>query len=127
MDINRLRKLSGISEDPMQVPPKKRLPMPKPPMPTPEPEPPMPTPTPDTPQPMPDPIPGPKPGKPSIPTAPSRRDEIDSELIHMPPPDWDGWDEFNKLKPNFPASPKKDDDTVITSPSLRDYLKMVRR
>jgi len=157
MDINRLRKLSGISEDPMQAPPKKRPPMPRPGMPTPDKPSPAPFPSepypvpggpppkePDRPQPMPTPEPDkpspkpfpkdpyyPKPKSPPRPTPPSRRGLPDFEgdkLIYMPPPDWDGWDEFRDPKKiPGPALPKKPDDTVITSPSLRDYLKMVRR
>ena len=113
MDINRLRKLSGISEDPMQVPPKKRPPMPRPGMPTPDKPSPAPFPSepypvpggpppkePDRPQPM----PGPKPGKP-------KRDRDGREIGVDTPP----------------MAPKKDYDPVMTSPSLRDYLKMVRR
>ena len=93
-----------------------------------------PMPTPDKPNPKPSPG-GPRPDRPKpqpkIPTAPGRRGLPDfdgTKLIHMPPPDWDGWDEFRDPKKiPGPALPKKVDDPVIKSPSLRDYLKNIRR
>ena len=178
MDIDRLRKLSGLNEKrpgdrgftPGVQEPEDRLkndrgfipgepepgyepgnrgfipgapqvpPMPTPDKPNPKPSPggprpdrPNPKPSPGGPRPDPRPYPKPSPGGPPVPKPdprpgidfprPSRRDEIDSELIYMPNPDWDGWDKYDQ-KPDFP---KKDDDTVIKSPSLRDYLKMIRR
>ena len=157
MDIDRLRKLSGLNEKrpgdrgftPGVQEPEDRLKndrgfIPGEPEPGYEPGdrgfipgapqvPPMPTPEPDksSPKPLPyDPY-YPKPKSPPRPTPPSRRGLPDfdgDKLIYMPPPDWDGWDEFRDPKKiPGPALPKKPDDTVITSPSLRDYLKMVRR
>ena len=178
MDIDRLRKLSGLNEKrpgdrgftPGVQEPEDRLkndrgfipgepepgyepgnrgfipgapqvpPMPTPDKPNPKPSPggprpdrPNPKPSPGGPRPDPRPYPKPSPGGPPVPKpdprpgidfpGPSRRDEIDSELIYMPNPDWDGWDKYDQM-PDFP---KKDDDTVIKSPSLRDYLKMIRR
>ena len=178
MDIDRLKKLSGLNEKrpgdrgftPGVQEPEDRLkkdrgfipgkpepgqepgdrgfipgapqvpPMPTPDKPNPKPSPggprpdrPNPKPSPGGPRPDPRPYPKPSPGGPPVPKpdprpgidfpGPSRRDEIDSELIYMPNPDWDGWDKYDQM-PDFP---KKDDDTVIKSPSLRDYLKMIRR
>ena len=178
MDIDRLRKLSGLNEKrpgdrgftPGVQEPEDRLkndrgfipgepepgyepgnrgfipgapqvpPMPTPDKPNPKPSPggprpdrPNPKPSPGGPRPDPRPYPKPSPGGPPVPKpdprpgidfpGPGRRDEIDSELIYMPNPDWDGWDKYDQM-PDFP---KKDDDTGIKSPSLRDYLKMIRR
>ena len=142
MDINRLRKLSGISEDPMQAPPKKRPPMPRPGMPTPDK--PSPAPFPYEPYPVPG---GPPPKEPDGPP-PSRPDRPKIPSPGGPPvpkPDPRPGIEFP-----MPTKRREIDDVLYggysmdpearrrqgggerelpmgKKPSLRDYLKLVRR
>ena len=170
MDIDRLRKLSGLNEKRpgdrgftpgVQVPPDRLkndrgftpgepepgyepgnrgfipgapqvppMPTPKPGKPSPKPKsPPRPTPPsrpnrPEIPSPAPAPVPS-RPDRPDRPPfepkIPSRKKPFDAELIHMPPPDWDGWDKYRDPR----SYPKKTPEPAL--PSLREYLKMVRR